>query len=224
MRAVKLDSDDVTVPQRSDNTLAPRTRASMASRMGPRMPSYPAAGSIKPLKVLVAEDDAINRTIIQKRLQIDKHTVHLSFDGSECFEEYSKNTEKYDVILMDMQMPILDGMGAAKKIRDLEKTCYAQRKTRIPIVAVSASLAESQAQEAVDAGIDGWILKPVDFGRLRHLFSGLSDMEKRKEDYYEIGGDHVWTSGGWLTLDLNHAIHEAAPESHHQHHEKHKDH
>lgn len=168
--------------------------------MNQNNPDNSSKKQIKPLRVLVAEDDAINRSILQRRLMIDKHEIKLVNDGSDCYDEYARDTKLYDVILMDMQMPILDGMGSSRKIRLLEETCYAERKRRIPIIAVSASLVESQAREAIDAGIDGWILKPVDFNRLRTFFAGLENDELRKTDLYIPGQHKAWESGGWLRL------------------------
>ena len=73
---------------------------------------------------------------------------------------------------------------------------------RTPIFAVSASLVEKERSTYVDAGFDGWILKPVDFTRLRHLCRGLKDASVREEDLYTEGSDKTtWNRGGWLTLE-----------------------
>jgi CheY-like chemotaxis protein len=66
---------------------------------------------------------------------------------------------------------------------------------RIPIFAVSASLVEREKQTYVDAGFDGWILKPIDFKRLNTLLAGISDEEVRKSCLYEPG---QWERGGWF--------------------------
>lgn len=201
MRGVKVEASAVSIPQKYERDVL-RRKASLGpirqkSIEKPVSPS--GAVDIGPLNILVAEDDAINRLILQKRLQIDRHKIKLAFHGADCYDEYSKDTVAYDVILMDMQMPVLDGMGATRKIRALEATCYAERKTRVPIIAVSASLLESQVDEAIAAGLDGWILKPVDFGRLKVFFSGLKDRERREADLYRPGQHQVWEKGGWFT-------------------------
>jgi len=67
---------------------------------------------------------------------------------------------------------------------------------RIPIFAVSASLAESQREELLDYGIDGWILKPIDFHRLHTVLKGVIDPVQRRHDVYRPGCD--WEVGGWL--------------------------
>lgn len=67
---------------------------------------------------------------------------------------------------------------------------------RIPIFAVSASLAESQREEMIDFGMDGWILKPIDYKRMNVLIRGITDLQQRKADLYETGCE--WEAGGWL--------------------------
>lgn len=194
LRGVKMQSEDVWMPNRHYRGLG--ALDSKPTDKAERKSTQAAGG----LRVLVAEDDAINRAIIKKRLRMDSHDVVLTNDGLECYEEYTQSGESYDVILMDMQMPNLDGMGAAREIRALEAKTGTSKPT--PIIAVSASLTEDQAQEAIDAGIDGWILKPVDFTRLRHLCGGLRNAAAREEDLYaKHTGTTTWNRGGWLTLD-----------------------
>lgn len=106
-------------------------------------------------------------------------------------------------------MPILNGFEATQKIRDLERSDhskfefseYAMRRSRqinsrIPIFAVSASLAESQRKELLDYGMDGWILKPIDFDRLHAVLRGVMDPVQRRRDVYYPGCN--WEIGGWL--------------------------
>ena len=104
-------------------------------------------------------------------------------------------------------MPILNGFEAAKRIREFEKV-HADRveappvrksrrlNGRVPIFAVSASLFERQRKEMIDYGVDGWILKPIDFKRLRLILKGITDPEQRKKDVYRPGCN--WEDGGWL--------------------------
>jgi CheY-like chemotaxis protein len=104
-------------------------------------------------------------------------------------------------------MPILNGFEATQKIRDFEKSedskstaptmqLSHQIKGRIPIFAVSASLAERQRQELLDYGMDGWILKPIDFHRLHAILKGVTDLVQRHCDVYRPGCN--WEAGGWL--------------------------
>lgn len=98
-------------------------------------------------------------------------------------------------------MPIVDGLSATKVIRSFEKTHpghlskRASLNGRIPIIAVSASLLEKEIQTYLDAGFDGWILKPIDFSRLGVLFEGIVVQETRDSCLYKAG---AWEKGGWF--------------------------
>lgn len=99
-------------------------------------------------------------------------------------------------------MPIVDGLTSAKMIRSFEKSHpthllskRAARNGRIPIIAVSASLIEKERQVYIDAGFDGWILKPISFDRLKHIMLGIVDAGVRKDNLYKTGG---WERGGWF--------------------------
>ena len=99
-------------------------------------------------------------------------------------------------------MPIVDGLTSTKMIRSFEKSHpthllskRAARNGRIPVIAVSASLLEKERQTYIDAGFDGWILKPISFDRLKHIMLGIVDAGARKENLYKSGG---WERGGWF--------------------------
>lgn len=99
-------------------------------------------------------------------------------------------------------MPLLNGYEATEHVRRLEKNFEPphrlsnQLNGRIPTFAVSASLLEEKRQEIIGFGIDGWILKPIDFRRLRSILAGIMDPRQRQKDLYKEG--RSWESGGWL--------------------------
>lgn len=190
----------------------------------------PPISTISPeLHVLVAEDDPVNSKIIKKRLEKQGHSVHLTVNGEECSSTYGEKPESFDVILMDMQvclpaltgahvanmtqMPIVDGLTSTKMIRSFEKSHpmieYSGRANlngRVPVFAVSASLVEKDRHLYVQAGFDGWILKPVDFSRLNELFTGIVEDNTRESCLYTPG---EWERGGWFGRrdgDTNFAI------------------
>lgn len=99
-------------------------------------------------------------------------------------------------------MPIVDGLTSTKMIRSFEKShpkellsSRAALNGRVPIIAVSASLLERERSKYVDAGFDGWILKPIAFNRLSEIMEGLVDQQVRKENLYHPGS---WERGGWF--------------------------
>jgi len=100
------------------------------------------------------------------------------------------------------KMPIVDGLTSAKMIRSFEKShpsfllsTRAALNGRVPIIAVSASLVEKERQQYMDAGFDGWILKPVSFPRLSDIMHGIVDKQARKDNVYASGR---WEKGGWF--------------------------
>ncbi|RFU76741.1 atpase-like, atp-binding domain [Trichoderma arundinaceum] len=155
------------------------------------------------LCVLVAEDDPINMKILKKRLERAGNMIHHAVNGEDCAAIYSETSSMFDVVLMDMQMPIVDGLTSTKLIRATEASSehrghssLASRCGRIPIFAVSASLVEELRDTYIEAGFDGWILKPIDFKRLATLLKGIYDDETRKSCIYVPG---EWERGGWFT-------------------------
>ncbi|BGP50676.1 hypothetical protein JCM10450v2_006601 [Rhodotorula kratochvilovae] len=160
--------------------------------------------SIRPMRVLVVEDEMVNRMIIQQRLKKDGHEVVVAEHGGAAVRKFEENRTGYDIVLMDLQMPIMNGVEASRNIRRIEREAPVdddkQRETSrlnrgIPILAVSASLPERERPTIVDAELDGWLLKPIDFKRLRQLMRGSFDVEARNAEIYRAG---QWERGGWL--------------------------
>ena len=107
-------------------------------------------------------------------------------------------------------MPIVDGLTSTKMIRSYEKTHPAELlstraalNSRVPIFAVSASLIEDERQIYIDAGFDGWVLKPIDFQRLSVLLSGIVEEGIREECLYQPG---KWERGGWFARRQPHVF------------------
>ncbi|KAK0704134.1 hypothetical protein B0T21DRAFT_299389 [Apiosordaria backusii] len=164
----------------------------------------PAGAATPGLEVLVAEDDPINLKVLRKRLEKAGHKVSHALNGEDCATMYADKPKGYDVVLMDMQMPIVDGLTSTKMIRSFETSStnqppelslIAQSHGRIPIIAVSASLVEREKETYVEAGFDGWILKPIDFKRLEELLKGIVDDGVREGSLYVPG---EWERGGWF--------------------------
>ncbi|EAW16146.1 putative sensor histidine kinase/response regulator [Aspergillus fischeri NRRL 181] len=188
----------------SERTAEPsQTEAKSQSDIPPNEGATTASegSSKKHLHILVAEDDPTNSTILRKRLEKSRHTVHMTENGKECASAFRDNAHSFDAVLMDIQMPIVDGMGSTKMIREYEEltspTSFpaTYRPQRIPIFAVSASLMEKDRQTYIDAGFDGWIMKPIDFKRVAHLLDGVYKEDAREDSLYKSG---MWEKGGWF--------------------------
>ncbi|GAB4226876.1 MAG: hypothetical protein Tsb0021_03250 [Chlamydiales bacterium] len=115
------------------------------------------------LKILLAEDYFINQELTRDILELMECSVDIVEDGNQAIEKYQEN--RYDLILMDIQMPNLDGFSAAREIRNIEKKTGAH----IPIVALTANALSGDAEKCYAAGMDSYISKPLDPKKLEDL-------------------------------------------------------
>jgi CheY-like chemotaxis protein len=120
------------------------------------------------LRILVAEDNAVNQAVITRALQKMGHTPVLAQTGIEALELAS--TEKFDVVFMDIQMPEMDGLAATAAIREKEITT----RTHLPIFAMTAHAMAGDRERCLEAGMDGYITKPVRFSDIEQTLSGLT--------------------------------------------------
>ncbi len=128
---------------------------------------------VLPLNVLVAEDNPHNQFLIRKMLEANAHQVTCVDDGLKAVELAA--TVQFDVILMDVQMPVLDGLSAAREIRNL----HAPYGT-VPIYAVSANALGKHHAQSKAAGMDGHINKPI---QPVELYGVLDQITREKQDY-----------------------------------------
>jgi PAS domain S-box-containing protein len=161
------DARDVAALGNARYVVKPVGRAalleSITSTLGARsVPStLPAAPDITPgraarhLRVLVAEDNVVNVKVADNLLRRRGHAPFIVSNGREAVEAIAR--ERYDLVLMDLQMPEMDGFEATAAIRAM------QRRTgvRTPIVALTAHAMESDRQRCLDADMDGYVSKPV---------------------------------------------------------------
>jgi CheY-like chemotaxis protein len=114
--------------------------------------------SPRKLNILLAEDNAVNRVLAQKLLQKHGHTVTSVNNGIAALRLWEENqSRQFDIILMDVQMPELDGLQAAARIRERELGTGAH----IPIIAVTAHAMKGDRERCLAAGMDGYIAKPI---------------------------------------------------------------
>lgn len=118
--------------------------------------------SIKKLDILVVDDDVLNQRMMQLLLNREGYQVTIASNGVDAVEMVK--TRDFDVILMDLQMPILDGMGASRQIRKWENG-----KKHTFIIALTASFLPEKGHELYDAGIDNYISKPFDLEHLKQI-------------------------------------------------------
>lgn len=114
--------------------------------------------------VLVAEDNELNRDFVESALRKLGLHVTLVADGQQALDALRRG-ESFDLILMDIQMPVLDGLAAARQIRDMETQDPSRR--RLPIIALTADAFEEDRQLSLTAGMDDFLTKPVEINTLR---------------------------------------------------------
>lgn len=114
-------------------------------------------------RILLAEDNELNAEIAKNVLEDMGLEVDRVEDGVACIDALSKKkTNYYDLILMDVQMPNMDGYTATRVIRNMDN----RLKANIPIIAMTANAFEEDKQRAVEAGMDGHLAKPIDVNQL----------------------------------------------------------
>ena len=123
------------------------------------------------LHALVVDDNQINRLLISKVLKKWGATADFAENGLEAVQKIKANNH-YDVVLMDIHMPEMDGLEATKIIRGLPEAYF----QRLPIVALTASILDSQMNQINSAGMNDYILKPFD---PKPLFEKLSKYQKQ---------------------------------------------
>jgi signal transduction histidine kinase/CheY-like chemotaxis protein/putative methionine-R-sulfoxide reductase with GAF domain len=120
-----------------------------------------APAALPPLRLLVVEDEAVNRLALARSLRRLGHTVLEAGNGEEALRQLS--LERVDVVIMDVQMPVMDGLRAVSHIRNGEVPGTSRR---LPVVALTAYALEGDRKRFLAAGMDEFVTKPCDMGQL----------------------------------------------------------
>ena len=128
--------------------------------------------SKRKLRILVAEDNSVNQRLAARLLEREGHTVTIAGSGQEAlesFEEHQFARSRFELILMDVQMPGLDGLQATARIREKERGSG----HRVPIVAMTAQAADSDRLRCLEAGMDAYVAKPVHVPELMKMIESV---------------------------------------------------
>ena len=109
-------------------------------------------------KILVVEDNEMNRDMLSRRLQRKGYEVVIAVDGQDGVTKAEKETPA--LILMDMSLPVLDGWEASRKLKALPAT------SKIPIIALTAHAMSGDREKSIEAGCDDFDTKPIELDRL----------------------------------------------------------
>jgi PAS domain S-box-containing protein len=143
---------------------------------------------IRPLHILLAEDAVPNQMLAVGVLEKWQHTVVVANNGKEAVERLQ--AEAFDLVLMDVQMPEMDGLEATAVIRRLEREnmLTAQTASRIPIIAMTAHAMKGDKERCLESGMDGYLSKPL---RVRELYDWIAKFfgtsAEQSTDSYPVG-------------------------------------
>jgi CheY-like chemotaxis protein len=119
-----------------------------------------------PVTVLIADDFEDTRAMLRQMLETDNYCVLEAADGQEAIEVAQRACP--NLILMDLNMPLLDGLAAARQIRECQEPCRS-----VPILAITAFDTYGMKEAALEAGCDGYLTKPIDSGELNRVLHRL---------------------------------------------------
>ncbi len=120
------------------------------------------------MKILVAEDERVNRMVIEKILKNQGHKVVSTSNGRKCIE--ALESQEFDLIFMDIQMPEMDGIEATRQIRN-----RIDRQKDIPIVALTAHAMKGDREKFIAAGMDDYLSKPVEVETIQTILWKVSN-------------------------------------------------
>jgi hypothetical protein len=120
--------------------------------------NYPLPIAQNKLRILVAEDNVVNQKVALKQLKSLGYDADIAANGEEVLQLLEKNP--YDLVLMDCQMPILDGLSTTREIHRRPESFFASHR-RPAIVALTANAMKQEQQSCIDAGMDDYLSKPV---------------------------------------------------------------
>jgi CheY-like chemotaxis protein len=127
-------------------------------------------------RILMVDDDRTNIEILSVYLEEQGAQVTAAFDGSEAINKIQASTEPFDMVLMDIQMPVMDGISATRKIRE------ELGLTELPIIAITGGVLPDQQQRALESGITSLLMKPVEPVTLIETITALMRARSGKHD------------------------------------------
>ncbi len=150
------------------------------------------------LSILVAEDNPVNQKLAVRLLEKLGHQVHLVENGEQAVD--AVKARNFDLVLLDVQMPVMGGLAACGAIRAWEKG----PGTHVPIVAMTAHAMQGDRERCLDAGMDGYIPKPIDIAALVSMLEALRPAAKKRVAVPDPAPAPIAGNSG---MDLDLALH-----------------
>jgi len=157
--------------------LVAKQRPHAKGQPGSRPPRHLTGDAFPPMRVLLAEDTLANQKIVRNVLSKRGHQVEIASDGQQVLDRI--RSEPFDLVLMDLQMPCMDGFAATSAIRALEP----QLARRVPIVAMTAHAMQGDRERCLAAGMDAYLAKPVSSASLIETVESFSDYAYKGPSY-----------------------------------------
>ena len=132
-------------------------------------------------RILLVEDNEMNRDMLSRRLSRKGFEVLIAVDGQQGVEK--TQTESPDLVLMDMSLPVLDGWEATRRLKAASETKH------IPIIALTAHALKGDRERCLDAGMDGYLPKPIDVNQLIATVEGFA---RAPDEHSEAPRDSTW--------------------------------
>lgn len=153
--------------------------------------------AVRGLRILLAEDAVANQVLAVRLLEKWDHSVEIANDGIEAVQLACEESNRFDVILMDVQMPELDGFEATTRIREIEQE---KSFVRTPIVAMTAHALKGDRERCLEVGMDGYVSKPI---RVHELLAELSRCVVSGGDQQQLSTGSSPGTGGDATRQPN---------------------
>ena len=122
-------------------------------------------------KILLADDNPVNRDLTTRLLERKGHEITTAENGKEAVDRFLKGS--FDVILLDLEMPVVSGIEAARQIRAKEKSAGMDTPVYTPIIAMTAHDEETERTACLVVGMDGFISKPIDIKTLHQTIQEI---------------------------------------------------
>jgi signal transduction histidine kinase/DNA-binding response OmpR family regulator/HPt (histidine-containing phosphotransfer) domain-containing protein len=139
--------------------------------------------AMSPMRILVAEDSRVSQRLTMALLKQWGHTATLVSDGRQALEAIraTNSTDAFDLVLMDVQMPMMDGLSATRAIREMEREVGGH----VPIIAMTAHAMRGDREQCLEAGMDGYLSKPIHSNDLRGALEQYGPILPKKEEAEE---------------------------------------
>ncbi|MGQ9724853.1 MAG: MHYT domain-containing protein, partial [Tepidimonas sp.] len=164
--------------------------------------SAPAADHAHRLRILAADDVAQNRELLARQLQRLGHEVTVVDNGQALLDCYAAAPDDWDAVLLDLQMPVLDGLATCERLRAFDA---ARGAAPVPVYALSASVMDDDRAAAQRVGMDGFLEKPLDVDALRSTLATIAPRAHPSDDLSRA------TAASHLPAALDTALHDGTP-------------